>query len=707
MTLRRLILIVAWLVASQTPAHAQSVPAALTADRIIYTTGYQTLRATGHVEIIYQGTILQAAELHYDAQTNRITAQGPLRLTHGEDVVIVADYAELSADFQDGVLTGARMVLNQQMQLSAVEINRSQGRYSQLYKAAASSCTVSLAHPTPLWQIRAKRIIHDEEKRRLFFENAQLRIGKVPVAYIPRMRVPDPSVKRASGFLVPGIANSSAYGTNVTAPYFLTFGDYADVTFAPKIYTSGTVTLQFDARKRFHNGKLDISGAYTHDTIKAFPNRGYLFASGALAFKNGYKGSMNLQFVSDGTYFLDHGIGEQERLESFVRLEKTTDKSYFGADILGFRPLRSVIAPQTIPFLMNGISYSRQISSDFAGGQLRFDARQDGLYRASATDIVGRDVARFSATLDWQREWFTRSGVVFGAEAQLNADYYAINQDSTFASPVSRVAPVAAVSLRWPLAKSTSRGTQVIEPILQVVMAPDTVTATPNDDSVLLDFESSNLFSLNRFSGRDVMEAGLRANIGVNYSRRAAMGWTLDASIGRVLRARDLGQFAATSGLSGGASSYVSSLALGLPSRLRLEQRSVFDTAFNVSKSETAVKFHAEKLDVTASYMWLTAGAAANLVNRSEWNVKTGLDLARNWRTESLFRYDLASATASDAGMSLTYRNDCIKVDLSLSRSFVSSSNISASTNIGFQVTLEGFGSRDSSTAGNRKCSDF
>lgn len=691
------------------PASAQlaTAPAALTADRITYTSGYQILRATGNVVISYDGLILTARELTYDGQNQTITAQGPLRLSNGDALTIVAEFAQLSADMQNGVLRGARMVLNRQLQLSALEIRRSKGRYNLLSQAAASSCTVTLAKPTPLWQIRASRIVHDEQQRQLFFENARLQILSLPVVYIPRLRVPDPLVKRASGFLVPGLSNSTLYGVKLSAPYFLTLGDYADVTLTPALFSSGTATLQFDFRKRFANGKLDVSGAYTNDRVSTRRNRGYLFATGNLRFSNGFKTDLDLQFVSDGAYFLDHNLSERERLESYLRIDKTKRHSYFGAEIRGFRSLRTGINGEIIPFMLNEITYQRRFFPQSLGGQLAVNLTAAGLVRASTTDILGRDVTRLSASIDWRRNWFLAGGLVFSTIAELHADRYNVTNDSTYPTPINRLTPITALELRLPMAKSSKGVTQVLEPILQLVWSPKTSVAVPNDDSVLVDYEATNLFKLNRFAGTDMYEAGFRANIGFNYSRRSANSWSIDATFGRIIRPADLGQFAVASGLAGSMSSYVGAARISLPSNLKLVQRAVFDRGFRLTKNETSLVYHRKRFDITSSYLWLVAGAAANIVDRSEWSVKTGLDLGSRWRGTTTWRYDLATASASDAGVAFSYRNECIKIDLSLSRSFVSSSNITASTDFGVQITLEGFGSRAAADTFDRKCSDL
>ncbi|NOX74382.1 MAG: LPS-assembly protein LptD [Alphaproteobacteria bacterium] len=290
---------------------------------------------------------------------------------------------------------------------------------------------------------------------------------------------------------------------------------------------------------------------------------------------------------------------------------------------------------------------------------------------------------------------------------RLDVDYYAIRQDIAFGTPITRLTPIAAFDMRLPLSRATAKATSVIEPRLQIVWSNPSGGPVPNDDSTQVEFDAQSLFSLNRFAGTDRVETGLRANIGVSYSRRAVSGTSFDAVIGKVIRLNDLGQFTAASGLSGISSSYVLGGQLILPSKLRLVQRMVVDNGFNISRNETSLGFKSERFDIDTTYLWLLKDAAGNTVDRQEWLMNAGLDFADNWRTEAKYRYDLQNSAPSDAGLALTYRNDCIKVDFSLSRSFISSSNVAASTNVGLQVTLEGFGARLNGIGSASNCSDY
>ncbi|NOX74381.1 MAG: LPS-assembly protein LptD [Alphaproteobacteria bacterium] len=393
------------------PAHAQGLgTASLKADRITYVSGYRILRATGNVEIIFGDTILTASELVYDAQNNLIEATGPIRLRQGDALTIVADFASLSADLREGVLKSARLMLNEQLQIAAVQIRRTKGRYTEMFKAVASTCSVSLARPTPFWQVRAKRIIHDELKKELLFEGAQLRILAVPVAYIPRLKLPDPSVKRATGFLVPAVSNSDTRGVSVSTPYFITLGDYADVTLSPTIYSSGTATLGYDLRKRFARGAVNVQGSISRDNQSGGALRAYLFADGAWKSRRGFKSEIQLQMASDTTYLSNFSISGKSRLESYARVSRTTRQRYFGLGVIGYRTFTSVKPDDEIPYLLGAASFrQRWVNAPF-GGQAGLSLAVNTFERASTANAAGRDGLRITSSLDWQRQWLGASG---------------------------------------------------------------------------------------------------------------------------------------------------------------------------------------------------------------------------------------------------------------------------------------------------------
>ncbi|MBC7158099.1 MAG: LPS-assembly protein LptD, partial [Rhodobacteraceae bacterium] len=142
------------------PAAARAQDYATLIADLVRVEGSSRLVAEGNVEVLHRGNRLQAAQVIYDRDADLLSIVGPIVLSDARGTVILADAAELSPDLRDGLLTSARMVLEQQLQLAANSIARASGRFTTLSRVVASSCQVCAANPVPLWEIRARRVVH-------------------------------------------------------------------------------------------------------------------------------------------------------------------------------------------------------------------------------------------------------------------------------------------------------------------------------------------------------------------------------------------------------------------------------------------------------------------------------------------------------------------------------------------------------------------
>ena len=699
--MRRLLTLIVTLALSQfaAPVVLAQSNATLIADRV-QVQGNANLVAEGNVEVLYNGVRLSAARILYDRDTDSLQITGPIRIDEGERFTIVADSAELDGDLENGILQSARLVLDQQLQLAAAEITRVDGRYTQLYKTVASSCHVCEKNPVPLWQIRAEKVIHDQVERQLYFDNATVRVAGFPIFYLPRLRLPDPTLKRATGFLIPELRTTSRLGTGFKIPYFIALGDHRDLTVTPYL-SSGTATLELGYRQAFRNGALSINGAYTSDDILPGQTRGYVFAEGAFRLKNDYRLSFDVESTSDDSYLLDYGYSDKDRLDSAIALERTKRNTDFSANLVHFRSLRTTESNSTQPTLVGDVVYQRRFQPTSLGGWANLSLEAHSHYRTSDlnidsadadTIVDGRDVTRASARLDWKRSWIFANGIEATAETEFNADVYSIDQDATSPSSVTRFTPLGAVSLRWPHTKTTARGvSHVIEPMVQFVYSNDFGTAAPNEDSTHVEFDEGNLFSFSRFPGSDAYERGLRTNVGLTWTRYDPAGWSLGLTVGRIIRQRDLGQFNAGSGLNGSTSDWLVAAQLSVGKNLTLTNRALFDDGFNFAKNEARLAWNSEKFSVASSYVWMAGEAGVN-AKTSEWTMDGSYSFSRHWTGKFDWRYDFIAEDATSAGVGLVYHNECIEVDLSLARRFTSSTSVRPETNFSVSVALAGLG---------------
>ncbi|MFI0395432.1 LPS-assembly protein LptD [Paracoccus jiaweipingae] len=673
--------------------------ATLLADQITLS-GDRDLTASGGVVVWHKGVRLVAAQIRVDGQTGALTIRGPIQLSEpgkrgtADETVLVADQAQLSRDLQAGILHGARLVLAREMQLAAAQAQRSEnGRLTTLRHVVASSCQVCAGNPTPLWEIRARTITHDAQTRQIHFDRPQFRLMGVPVLALPALTAPDPSVERMSGFLRPEIRTTSNLGFGVKLPYFLTLGDHADLTLTPYLSASRTRTLGARWRQAFWNGAMTWQGAVSRDDIRPDETRGYLFGSGIWTVAGDYRLGLQVQTTTDRGYLLDYDVTDADRLWSGVTLDKVTRKRLVSARIGQYQTFRDDETNATLPALVGDALWQRRFHPARLGGEALLEWSLHGHRRRSDDDDIGRDVARASVGLDWRRSQVLRGGVVGTAIAGFDADIYQIRQDSTASGITSRAMPYLGAELRWPLIASHGQATHLLEPVVQLVWSPHDRDDIPNEDSRVLEFDEGNLFSLDRSPGADLREGGLRANLGIGWTRIDPAGYSLGVTAGRVFRAAARDGLGASGPLSGQRSDWLLAAHFSNNDGLAISNRALFDDDFNISRNELRMGWARADRRLSLGYLWMERDATESRLDRvSELVLDTGWQIAPGWWASGETRYDFQAGRAQKAELGLQYRNECVTLEATVKRRFTASDALRAETDFGLSVRLGGFG---------------
>ncbi|MDB6176573.1 LPS assembly protein LptD [Paracoccus sp. Z330] len=678
--------------------------------------GDRTLIAAGGVVVWYQGARLVASRLIVDGATGDLTIEGPIHLSQpgandpDSEAILIADSAQLDRELQDGVVRGARLVIARELQLAADELTRSSnGRMTSLTHVVASSCQVCASDPTPLWEIRARSITHDAETSLLTLDRPQLRAFGVPIAAAPfTITAPDPTVERRSGFLRPEFRTTSGLGFGVKIPYFQTLGDSADVTITPYVSANRTRTLEFRYRQAWANGVAEWDGAVSRDDIEPGETRGYLFGNAIYSLPRGYRMGIQLQVASDRGYLLDYDITDADRLWSGITLERVTRDRLFVGRVGNYHSLRDDEDNDTSPNQVADVLWQRRFTPRGIGGEGLMEWSVHAHRRPSDEDIIGQDEVRGSLGLDWRRTEILPGGFVGSAIAGLDADLYHIVQDSRYDEIVTRVDPLLGVELRWPLMATSSGATHMVEPVVQLLWSPrgedDDI---PNEDSRLIEFDEGNLFSDNRFPGWDARETGLRANIGVSWTRIDPNGWSLGLTGGRVIRAHADPDFPVDSPLAGKRSDWLLAAHYDSGTGLALANRSLFNDSFNFSRNELRLGWLRNNLEVSAGYLWIDSDEDEGRdEDTNELTAMIGWQIADGWWANAETRYDFVADEAQKATLDVAYRNECLTLEMGLSRRFTDSYSVRPETSFDLSVRLGGFGSQKDGqgTVARRSC---
>ena len=698
-----------------TPSSATADAATVLADRMILQAD-NTLIASGGVVVWYQDARLVASRIIVNGDSGDLTIEGPIHLSRpgvtdpGRDAIVIADSAQLDRKLQDGIIRGARLIIARELQLAARQATRSgEGRFTRLDRVVASACLVSPQNPTPLWEIRARSITHDAQTRLITFQNPQLRAFGIPIAAAPfTITAPDPTVDRKSGFLRPEIRTTSNLGFGVKIPYFQTLGDQADLTITPYVSANRTRTLELRYRQAFARGVTEWNGAISRDDIMPGKTRGYVFGNAAFDLPRGYRLGIQVQAASDRGYLLDYGITDADRLWSGISLERITREKLFFGRVGNYESLRDDENNATSPAQVADVIWQRRFVPDLIGGQGLMEWSAHAHRRPSDADQVGRDVARGSVGLDWRRQEILPGGLVGAAIAGLDADLYRIAQDSRYDDVETRVDPRIGVELRWPLIGGSGGATHLVEPVAQLLWSPPgSDKEIPNEDSRLIEFDEGNLFSDNRFPGYDARETGLRANLGLSWTRIDPTGWSLGLTAGRVLRNRPDRAFAPDSPLAGRRSDWLLAANYDSGNGLAIANRALFDDDFNISRNELRLGLLRPDLQVSAGHLWIDSDAAEGRDSDiSELTGNVGWQVRRGWWANAETRYDFVADRAQSASLDLAYRNECLTMEMGVSRRFTASDSVRPETSFDLSVRLGGFGRSDdaSGTVARRTC---
>lgn len=703
-SLMALLLGTALIAASPKPAIPQTAQdaATLVADSLEIA-GNNTLIASGDVEIFYGTTRLWAKRIVYDQTADRLQIEGPIRLSDRDGkTVILADQGDLAADLSEGILSSARIVLNQQLQIAASELRRAGGRYTELDRTVASACKVCAGSTTPLWEVRASRVVHDQVERQLYFDHASLRVMGIPVFYIPRLRMPDPTLERSTGFLTAGLFSSTNLGTGVTVPYFVVIDPSRDLTITPLITTGGARSVDLRYRQAFRTGDLLLQGALSRDKIRPDEWRGYAKAQGSFALPQDFRLTFDIEAVSDDSYISDYRVENRDLLQSDITVSRIRREEFLLGRVVNFRTLRDSTADDAVTAgLIEGL-YERRMRPDVIGGDLglRFQLFAHNRTSTSGTDSDGdgisdgRDLARGTAILDWRRDLTLPAGILAAVEGQIAADVYQVVQDDVWVGRHNRLLATAGVELRWPLLKTEASGArQVLEPVLQLAWSEDAADAVPSEDSRLVEFDEGNLLSFSRFPGRDTVETGFRAGLGLKWARDSAEGWDVALTAGRIVRDAAVAGFTLGSGNLGQTSDWMIAGRVTSPNGFDTMGRMLLADDLTMTRGELLMSQVWDRGTLSGGYIWAAADTAENRPDRtSELMLAGSLQVTPQLNATASGLYDFEADRPSRSALALTLRNECLAAGVSLSRRFTSSTSVKPVTTVQFQADLLGFG---------------
>src|SRR5690606_27801346 len=229
------------------PAARESLPTDIAADSLEVVAG-ENVAYSGNVTLRRGDQCLGADNLEYRSGDSTHVATGRVRYQDA-GMRLVAERLEGDQEADTHRVDNVAYQLTERRGNGGAERIEMKGSQGSLYGSTYSTCPPSRRW----WELRAERIDIDNDEGQGIARSATLRVGKVPVLYMPILAFPTDN-RRKTGLLYPAIGYSSRNGFDWRQPIYLNLAPHYDMTLEPRLMTRRGLMLGTEFRYRTEHG---------------------------------------------------------------------------------------------------------------------------------------------------------------------------------------------------------------------------------------------------------------------------------------------------------------------------------------------------------------------------------------------------------------------------------------------------------------------
>ena len=670
----------------------------LLADEIQYDADANTITATGKVEVQQGKRILLADSIIYNRVTDIAIASGNVAILDETGTVFFFERIEVSGDLKEGLAQQVRVLLSDGSRMTSRTFLRRSDGISELHDTAYTACD-SCKGSAPFWQIKAGRVRYDSDEEMVYYQNAWLELAGIPVFYTPYLAHPDPTAGSKSGLLLPTIGGGRNLGVAYQQPYFLAIGPEKDATLTPFLTSSAGNGATGEYRQDFQRGRLRLFGSLMGGDPELNEDvRGHIDGWARFDIDEHWRVGTDINLATDRTFLRRYSFDAPTWLTTNVFAERFSANTYFSANAYYFQRQRLPIAKGSVPVVAPVLDFNYISNPGLLGSYWSVDANGLVIVREDGTDTN-----RLSAKVGWNLPITTSFGALYNFRTSIRADGYYVrdfeqpSKGDVFTGTVGRLVPEASLEWRMPFVTNQWGIHQVLEPIVMGVVSPIGLNydRIPNEDSLDLEFDDTNLFQTERFAGLDRVESGPRINYGLRWSAYNGQGGTVSALIGQAYRFHKDRAFSPLSGLDGHLSDYVGRIDfsphpyMSMQYRFRLDKNTLANRRRDLSAVVGPSLFR-----LGANYVFLEADPTPNgLGDTEELYVYLSSRLSRNWSVTASHRENLGSGGGGiRTNIGLTYEDECVIIGLDLANDSTEDRDFRQGVSVLLRINLKTIG---------------
>jgi LPS-assembly protein len=657
---------------------AGSQPALVTADQIVHDRDLNTVTASGHVEVDQGGRFLLADNLSYNLKQDVIIATGNVSLTDTDGTVTFADYFELTGDMKTSVTQAIRVLEIDDSRIAGARGRRVVGDRSVFQKALYTACRPCAKDPSqpPVWVLKAERVTDDEVEHIIKYNDAWLEFEGIPVVYSPYFQHADPTVKRESGLLPPGVLSNRVIGSGVRTSYFQVIDPYQDITLSPMITSSNYDMLAVTHRWRGEEGESKTVASVTSEPVGGRNGGGtigwHVDAYSLYDISDTWRAGYQIQRASDQNYLESFGyhpslpyLTTRPYLEGFDETNYAAIEGYSFQSLVTQTPPAGAPLTPKIPVVFPLATYSYVGRPGDRGGYWTFDSQAAVISREEGTDS-----RRINTQTSWHLPYVAADGEVYHLTASVRGDGYNSNDltpQSTKMVNAERALPSVTLDWRYPFTKLGDHSSQTISPIVVATASPygGNSNKIPNEDSLDFELDDSNIFKPNPGAGYDRILSVPRVAYGVEYSVVNRGVGATNMLLAQSYQVHNESVFPQGSGLDHHLSDIVGRVNFTPSGNFSIQDDFRLDEdKFTLRRNEITSNFGPRPLNLQTSYVFYDRlSPNSPFLSREQIIGTLVTQMTHYWSTQVYRTQNLGvGAGPLQTGMRVVYEDECLQV---------------------------------------------
>ena len=562
-------------------------------------------------------------------------------------------------------------------------------------KSVFTLCNYRKNDKCPPWTIQASKMLHDNKKKTIYYDNALIKVYNIPVFYFPKISHPDHTVDRRSGFLPPSFSGSKNLGSGLSIPYFWALNDDKNLTFTNNFYIGENPLFLSEYHQAFKDANLMTDIGYTEGykkitATKKSGSKSHFFSKFIKNYsgKNNSENSLAVSFqnVSDDKYLKLHKIKSnlvdynETILKNSIDYTHENENIFFGFNSSVYETLNEDYDDK-YEYILPEITLDKNLISSEKIGNISLLSN----YKAHKYDTN-----KFANFLINDFEWSSNqknfntgiTGKFLGNFKNINyetknIDLYKKDTTSEFYGALGYLSEIN-------LKKKVLASIHSLKPKILVRYAPGSMRKE-NSGSRL---NPDSAFTMDRLNNFNSFETGLSGTLGFDYNIKSNKK-EFDFSLAQVINEKENKKMASNTSLDEKLSDVVGVGNYKINDSFKVNYNFSIDQNYEqINYNELGTTFNTDLIKVDFNYLKETKHMG------DQEYFKTKFDIAKS--NNNVFSFEtkrnLVKNSSEFYNLSYEYINDCLRAGLVYRREFYADSELEPENSLMFKITLTPFG---------------